>query len=1439
MEIFNKDVSVLGDLTISPSNAIGDFLTIDVSGVVRYRTPSEVLNDIGSSSPLTATGDMYVYSTSNGNDRLPVGNNGQLLTADSTEDTGLTWKDAEWLGEAPNDGQEWVRKNKGWVLNTGGASVGESNTASSQGTGQSLYYQKIGSDLQFYSIKSENNILGISLNGATNDIELTVNQTAITINESQISDLGSYLTAGDNISLLTNDSGYITDYTVTEGDVTQHEDAITITESQISDLTYVTNNNQLINGAGYITSFTNTQLTAEQVEDIMGAAWISGTNTTFVYDDINGTLKINSTDTDTTYTNLSEFTNDVGYITSFTNTQLSDEEVQDIVGAFISGSGATSVAYNDTLNTIVVSSTDTDTQRTDEEIMDVIATVLESSGATTIVYDDAGDTITISSTDTMADGSETIINSGANVTVTGSGTSGDPYSIASSFTNTDNYVDSAAFSTANGNLTIGRTGALADIIVNLDGRYLTSQSDSQTLSWVPTTGALSISSGNSVNLDGRYLTSFTETDPIFTASQAFNITSVDVVNLGNLSGTNSGDQTSIVGISGTKAQFNTELTDGNFLFVGDITDTNNYISGASFNTSTGDLTITREGLSDIVENFDGRYLTVETDSQNLTWTDDGNLLSISGGNSVNITGFADTVHTHVISDITDFTDNSTNWDAAFGWGDHSGLYMSIDQQLAETFSINSGEFLTGYNSVNGQFSSSVVSYQDLDDVPNTFDPSAHTHVIADITDFTDNSANWNTAFSWGNHSSAGYLTSVAFNDLTNKISGTGNYSTNGYLISGRGSGGVALTTNDGYGNANVTFNHLNGIPEQNGNSARIEVNTDSTSDAHFSFELQSNVSGSTITTLTQYLKIDTNGIDVNGTVNSNSFITDGGTASQFVKGDGTLDSNTYLTSFDITTQTDPKYLRADVDDTFESRITGDSGAELRLENSTDVSLSSTGHAFQIGLNSGANIAIGINEILARNNGATTRLNFNTNGGEVFLGGELLVSNIPQATIDTNKFLVDDGNTIKYRTGAQLASDIGAITSIDDYLRSDVTDIKTSGTLTFNDSIRLDFGTSNDVRTQYTGTNLVQNHVSGDYIIQDNGVDRFIFERTTGNVTASAFVTSGGVSSQFVKGDGSLDSSTYLTSYTETDPIFVAHTTFDIGTGTGLLQNDGAGNWSYDNSTYLTSFDITTQTDPKYLRSDVADVKTSGTLTFNDSVRLDYGTGNDVRVQYSGTNLVQNHIAGDYIIQDNGFDRFTFGRTTGNFTATNNIIANNKIGIGTTSLASVLNIYENSGNTGTTAGLTIEQDGSGDAVLQFLLTGTARWQMGIDNSDGKKFKIDNGSPMSVGSNMELDSSGNVVWAGTSTSTNFILSSDRRLKDGIKDFDHEQHIKMDVKTYELKSEPGVKRTGVIAQELEKDHPEFVRTDSEGMKSVAYTDLLIAKIAELEARLEKAGL
>ena len=101
--------------------------------------------------------------------------------------------------------------------------------------------------------------------------------------------------------------------------------------------------------------------------------------------------------------------------------------------------------------------------------------------------------------------------------------------------------------------------------------------------------------------------------------------------------------------------------------------------------------------------------------------------------------------------------------------------------------------------------------------------------------------------------------------------------------------------------------------------------------------------------------------------------------------------------------------------------------------------------------------------------------------------------------------------------------------------------------------------------------------------------------------------------------------------------------------------------------------------------------------------------------------------------------------------------------------------------------------------------------------------------------KLDVSGTGRFTSTVTATNFILSSDKRKKTKIKDLTCD-NIDVNWKSFELKESEGEYRTGVIAQELEQSHPEFVKTDGEGFKSVKYIDLLIAKIAELEARLEK---
>jgi len=99
---------------------------------------------------------------------------------------------------------------------------------------------------------------------------------------------------------------------------------------------------------------------------------------------------------------------------------------------------------------------------------------------------------------------------------------------------------------------------------------------------------------------------------------------------------------------------------------------------------------------------------------------------------------------------------------------------------------------------------------------------------------------------------------------------------------------------------------------------------------------------------------------------------------------------------------------------------------------------------------------------------------------------------------------------------------------------------------------------------------------------------------------------------------------------------------------------------------------------------------------------------------------------------------------------------------------------------------------------------------------------------------LNSNGNSTFTSTITASNFILSSDKRLKENIKTLEPKV-ISAEWRSFNAKDDDSY-RTGVIAQELEVKHPEFVETNEEGFKSVKYIDLLISKIAELEHRIKQ---
>ena len=174
-------------------------------------------------------------------------------------------------------------------------------------------------------------------------------------------------------------------------------------------------------------------------------------------------------------------------------------------------------------------------------------------------------------------------------------------------------------------------------------------------------------------------------------------------------------------------------------------------------------------------------------------------------------------------------------------------------------------------------------------------------------------------------------------DVTGKLNATS------HVTSGKGSGSVAMTINDGYGNASLAFNHESGVPDFSGNSFRIETNVDSSTGAYISFEGKSGTTSGTAVNLTNLFRMDEAGsecfgnLDVNGTVNTDKLevFSDSNTPLGNVKlgrvSDQYMDfhggsSGNFMTSVSTTSNPKPMYLKViEGSDTADFKFSGDGG----------------------------------------------------------------------------------------------------------------------------------------------------------------------------------------------------------------------------------------------------------------------------------------------------------------------------------------------------------------------------------------------------------------------------------------------------------------------------------------------------------------------------------
>ena len=227
---------------------------------------------------------------------------------------------------------------------------------------------------------------------------------------------------------------------------------------------------------------------------------------------------------------------------------------------------------------------------------------------------------------------------------------------------------------------------------------------------------------------------------------------------------------------------------------------------------------------------------------------------------------------------------------------------------------------------------------------------------------------------------------------------------------------------------------------------------------------------------------------------------------------------------------------------------------------------------------------------------------------------------------------------------------------------------------------------------------------------------------SGIITASQFVRSGGTSSQFLKADGSVDSSTYLTSYTETDTLDSVTTrgrttsngiSVGVLTATSFIKSGGTSSQflkadgSVDSSTYSGQIEVreegtqigTAATTFNFVGAGVTAAYNAGITT----ITISGGGGGGSGAPGGSDTQVQFNDGGSTLGGDSGL---TYNKTTDTLSVTGGV----NVGTGVTILPSGIRI-----NTGIVTAQSFVGDGSGLTGVGFALTVGTR-TAGVNNND---------------------------------------------------------------------------------------------------------------------------
>src|SRR5210317_741290 len=195
------------------------------------------------STTVTVADPLFKYAADNTGNSVDIGFYGKYVQSSTTKYAGLAWDASQSDKFRLFHGNQTEPTTTVDITGTGhttgtlianleGNVTGNADTATALASGQNL---SLTGDVTASAISFDGSG-AVALATTVTESAVTQHQAALSITESQISDLQSYLTAETNDLSSVVTWANVPDANITQSSVTQHQAALSITESQISDL---------------------------------------------------------------------------------------------------------------------------------------------------------------------------------------------------------------------------------------------------------------------------------------------------------------------------------------------------------------------------------------------------------------------------------------------------------------------------------------------------------------------------------------------------------------------------------------------------------------------------------------------------------------------------------------------------------------------------------------------------------------------------------------------------------------------------------------------------------------------------------------------------------------------------------------------------------------------------------------------------------------------------------------------------------------------------------------------------------------------------------------------------------------------------------------------------------------------------------------------------